>query len=139
MDIVFYELMVTSVEKALPKLVEKIYEKGLRTHIYCPDDVVLKILNDCLWTYAQLGFLPHGTVLDPIHRHAENPIWLSLSLDFVNTPDTLISLVPKQIDFKGKLIYFYDKNTDVSAFKFLQNPKSVIWNQDIEGGWKRRV
>lgn len=138
MNAVFYELITTSIEKALPKLVEKIYEQKLNCHIYCSTQDVLSLLNDSLWTYAQLGFLPHGTSADPKETHSENPIWLSLDLSYVNNPQVLVSLKPEKIDFQGKLIYLYDKENEGTSFEKLQTNNSTIWYQDLTGTWKKR-
>ncbi|PIZ34336.1 MAG: hypothetical protein COY39_00440 [Alphaproteobacteria bacterium CG_4_10_14_0_8_um_filter_37_21] len=143
MSISFYELINTSVEKTLPKLVQKIYDANLNCHILCDTQERLDALNSTLWTFASLAFLPHGTEKDPKETHAENPIWLSLTLDTVNQPKVLISLKPAEVTdiIFDRMIYFYDKNEENIADQFnslkKKIPQAISWQQKIDGSWQK--
>ncbi|HCU06043.1 MAG TPA: hypothetical protein DIC42_00435 [Holosporales bacterium] len=143
MIISFYELINTSVESTLPKLVQKIYDAKLNCHILCDSQERLDALNATLWTFASLAFLPHGTEKDPKETHAENPIWLSLTLNKVNNPKVLISLKPELVTDSSfeKLIYFYDQNEKNIASQFnalkKQAPKAISWQQKLDGSWQK--
>jgi DNA polymerase-3 subunit chi len=133
MTISFYELINTTVESTLPKLVQKIYDAKLNCHILCDTQERLDVLNATLWTFSSLAFLPHGTEKDSKETHAENPIWLSLTLDKVNNPKVLISLKPEVITDRTveKLLYFYDQNEKDIASQFTvlkkQLPQAVFF------------
>lgn len=148
MDISFYAVRNTSIEKTLPKLVEKIYDAGFHIHILCDSDEQLKTLDASLWTFSSMAFLPHGTPYDPVHMHHENPIWLSTTLDLKNKPDVLILLAPWPLEkdwaFK-KIIFFFDanreKNNDFEnayqeSLKF--NKQVIFWQQTSENSWEKR-
>ena len=143
MTVSFYELVNTSVEKTLPKLVQKIYDAKLNCHILCDTQERLDALNSTLWTFSSLAFLPHGTEADPKETHAENPIWLSLTLDTVNAPRVFISLKPEVVSGGAfdKMIYFYDQNEKDIASQFdvlkKQFPQAVSWQQKLEGSWQK--
>lgn len=146
MEIVFYALSNTPLERALPKFLSKIYSSGFKCHLLCADEDQLRLLDKSLWTYSTLAFLPHGTKFMPTQFHDKNPIWLSESLDFVNNPDALIYLKPlshKDNTFK-KIIYFYDQNkSDEQQYQKLyndyiaQNKSPLLWKQTREGGWEK--
>lgn len=143
MTISFYELINTTVESTLPKLVQKIYDAQLNCHILCDSQERLETLNATLWTFSSLAFLPHGTEKDPQETHAENPIWLSLTLEKVNNPKVLILLKPECMtdDTFEKRIYFYDQNEQNIASQFnalkKQLPQAILWQQKLDGSWQQ--
>lgn len=53
--------------------VERLYKEGRRTVIWVADDRLRTVLDEYLWTYEQLAFIPHivwtedlGEVVDPV-------------------------------------------------------------------------
>lgn len=100
-------------------------------------------LNSTLWTFSSLAFLPHGSEKDPKETHAENPIWLSLTLDTVNEPTVLISLKPEVVTDSNfeKMIYFYDQNEKNIAAQFdalkKESPQAVKFQQKLDGSWQK--
>ena len=63
-EIAFYQLRRTPLEKALPKLLEKVIESGRRAVVLAGSEERVEALNAALWTYDQGSFLPHGTARD---------------------------------------------------------------------------
>ena len=63
-EIAFYQLRRTPLEKALPKLLEKVLESGRRAVVLAASEERAEALNAALWTYEQGSFLPHGTARD---------------------------------------------------------------------------
>ena len=88
MPVRFYKLSTVPILKALPRLVEKIYESRQAIHIYVPDKGLLKTLNDALWTYTPLGFLPHGVAGDSYED--QQPILLSSALTIKNNAEICV-------------------------------------------------
>ena len=72
----FYHLLGSPLEEALPKLLEKALEKGMRALVVTGSRERAEHLDTVLWTYEEGSFLPHGCA-----GHARNvehqPIWLS--------------------------------------------------------------
>ncbi|MDP2193781.1 MAG: DNA polymerase III subunit chi [Alphaproteobacteria bacterium] len=147
MQVSFYVLVNTSVEKTLPKLVQKVFDSGARCHIYSTSQTVLETLNDTLWTFSPLAFLPHGSESDPPHTHAKHPIWLAQNTSIVNDASVFIALSPEKLDDLGdkgisRLIYFYAVHApEASDFKTLQHqiPDALIWQQNSDGGWVKQA
>ena len=63
-DYWFYHLEASTLEGALPNLLEKTLEKGWRALIKMPASR-LQDLDEFLWTYRDEAFLPHGREDEP--------------------------------------------------------------------------
>lgn len=144
MYIAFYQLSNTPVERALPKLIEKIYGSGLRVLVHCSSQQQLESLNAVLWTYSSTAFLPHGYQGDPNHH----PIWLSLSPENMNKADILITLhgaiIAKESSFHKILDMFdgLDPEALQSARERYLHYKQLdysltFWKQDPSGTWTK--
>lgn len=77
-DIQFYHLTTTALDRALPKLVEKVYKAGFRLLIKTATAVQAEQLSSLLWSYDPASFLPHGTDADG--PPDDQPIYLSPDL-----------------------------------------------------------
>ncbi len=75
MDISFYHLTRTTLEAALPQMLEKTLERGQRAVVRAGSAERVEALNGWLWTYKDRGFLPHGSAKDG--HDALQPIWLT--------------------------------------------------------------
>ena len=60
-EAVFYHLLRKPLEKALPELLEKSYERGWRVVVQAASEERVDALDAHLWTYRDDSFLPHGT------------------------------------------------------------------------------
>jgi DNA polymerase-3 subunit chi len=74
-EIRFYHLTRTSLEAALPQMLEKTLERGQRAVVIAGSDERVESLNAQLWTYKERGFLPHGSAKDGFA--ADQPVWLT--------------------------------------------------------------
>ena len=74
-EIAFYQLRRTPLDKALPKLLEKVLESGRRAVVLAASEERAEALNAALWTYDQGSFLPHGTARDG--QPERQPIFLA--------------------------------------------------------------
>ena len=146
MDVAFYQLLKTPLERALPKLIEKVYQSGFRVLVVCESPEKMEILNTALWTYSTGAFLPHGKQGDP-HRH---PIWMSLTPENVNeasvlvvTNGVLITNDPER-PF-DKCLDIFDGNDPELTKRARARYKSykskdlplTFWKQKEDGGWDK--
>jgi DNA polymerase-3 subunit chi len=74
-EIGFYHLLLTPLERALPRLLERARSQGHRVVLRAPSAERVEHLNSVLWTYEEAAFLPHGSVRDG--NPAMQPIWLT--------------------------------------------------------------
>ena len=74
-EIRFYHLQRTTLDAALPPMLEKTYSRGQRAVVLLGSAERVEALASRLWTYAERSFLPHGTTRDG--RPERQPIWLT--------------------------------------------------------------
>jgi DNA polymerase-3 subunit chi len=74
-EIGFYHLVSASLERVLPRLLERARAQGHRVVVRAPSTERVEYLNTALWTYEEAAFLPHGSVRDG--AAAMQPIWLT--------------------------------------------------------------
>ncbi len=74
-EIDLYELGRAPPERVLPKLLERVLERGKRAVVMVGSDEQVEALNAHLWTYAQRSFLPHGAAGDGFAE--DQPIYLT--------------------------------------------------------------
>ncbi len=77
METRFYHLQRSTVEQALPQLLEKCLAQDRRAVVLAGSEERLGSLDAHLWTYRPDSFLPHGTAADG--HAAEQPVWLTLT------------------------------------------------------------
>ncbi|MDF1720221.1 MAG: DNA polymerase III subunit chi [Minwuia sp.] len=78
-DIAFYHLTRKPLETALPELLEKVVERGLKAVVRAATEERVATLNELLWTYRKDAFLPHGSAEDG--NGEQQPIWLTRGTD----------------------------------------------------------
>ena len=74
-EIGFYHLSSKSLERSLPKLLERAWTHGYRIVVRAASPERVEHLNTTLWTYEEASFLPHGSGRDG--NAATQPIWLT--------------------------------------------------------------
>jgi DNA polymerase-3 subunit chi len=150
-SISFYQLMLSPIEKVLPRLLEKIYASGQKVVIMCGSDEHMKKLNTALWTYTPLSFLPHGCALDHGIQKELQPIWLTTTLENPNNSGVCVSVHEKclhDLEYFGfqRLLDVYDHtltdSKDLFYDRFLfyaeRYNTPTAWQQTKEG-WKPSV
>ena len=60
-EIGFYHLTRSTLEEALPRLLDKAYAAGQRALVRVGSPERVELLDRALWTFARESFLPHGT------------------------------------------------------------------------------
>lgn len=71
----FYHFTRTSLEEALPALLEKTLESGERAIVRCRDAGQVTGLDDALWATRADIWLPHGS--RAMGQAARQPVWLT--------------------------------------------------------------
>ncbi len=86
-DIRFFHLTRKTLEQALPELLEKTLERGLKAVVMTGSPERAEALTQLLWTYSADRFLPHGNAKD---GNADlQPIWLTPEDERPNNADYL--------------------------------------------------
>jgi len=87
-QISFYQIENTPIEKTATQLIEKCYHAGMRCTVLMSNSEFCEHLNKHLWTYSQKQFIPHGSKLDPLPEI--QPIYLAITLENINNSTAAI-------------------------------------------------
>ena len=139
MEISFYHLTSSPLKKALPALLEKAYEGGMRTLVVA-DKAAIKQLDDDLWTFHPGKFLPHGITQPEIQ-----PVFISDKFDNDNRE---VLAVTNGAEYDGnngfkKVLDMFDGNNENELAAARNRWKSYkdkgytlrYWKQDEKGSW----
>ena len=63
-EVGFYHLLTTSLERALPRLIERAWSQGYRIVVRAASPERVEHINAALWSYGEASFLPHGSARD---------------------------------------------------------------------------
>lgn len=89
-EIGFYHLLLTPLERALPRLLERAAKEGHRIVVRAGSAERVALLDALLWTYDEASFLPHGSERDG--SPAAQPIWLTTKPENPNRASLLVLL-----------------------------------------------
>ena len=145
-DVSFYHLTRSSLEQALPRLLEKILDSQKRAVVYGATDERIDALNTTLWTYGRGSFIPHGT-----HKEGntvDQPVWLTTQEENPNGA-TFLVLIENQtcpdLEPYERCLILFDGNDEVAlkdaraSWKALREKGHTItyWAQDQNGRWEK--
>lgn len=144
----FYHLLHLPLTSALPKLLEKVLEQGLKAVIKVGSGERLRQLDEVLWSYDTNSFLPHGTTSakfqdqQPVFLTAgdENPAGASVLV----LVDGMGSDEPDKYD---RCLDLFD-GTDPGAVAAARGRWKIYkdaghdltyWQQTEQGGWRKKA
>ncbi|MCX7311666.1 MAG: DNA polymerase III subunit chi [Alphaproteobacteria bacterium] len=148
-EVVFYHLLGKPLEKALPELLEKSYERGWRVVVQAASEERVDALDAHLWTYRDDNFLPHGTARES--EAARQPILLTTADDNPNSATVrfLIDGVPMPPDAGAydRLVLMFDGEDDdaVAGARArwteakAQGFEVAYWQPDDQGRWVKKA
>jgi DNA polymerase-3 subunit chi len=127
----FYHLQRSSLEAALPRLLEKVLSAGHRAVVMAGSPERVAFLDALLWTYEPESWLPHGTGQDASAE--EQPIVLTHRDENPNRADVLLltdGVVSDRIEDFDRCLALFDGN-DPAAVESAR----LLWRQWKEKGW----
>lgn len=144
-EIAFYHLLSTPLERALPKLLERVVERGMRAVIRAGSKERIEALDSLLWTYDPGSFLPHGA--GDAFADAQ-PIYLTTEPVAPNSAQVLILVDGVDADdleaFERVLDLFDGSDPQaVAAARDRWRARKeaghtlTYWKQRDNGGWER--
>ena len=146
-EIWFYHLQSTALERALPALLEKTLQRGKRAVVMSGSKERVEALNSLLWTYRDDSFLPHGTARDG--SAADQPVWLTEQDENPNAADFLFltdrSMSDAVGDFERVILLFDDRDTaavtDARGHwkRFQEADFTLSYWQQTRGGWTKKA
>ena len=141
----FYHLRTSTLERALPRLMEKVLQLGERAVIVTAPER-LASLDAALWTYDERGFLPHGAQRDGHPEH--QPIWLATRVERPNGGTVLVMTEggePVDLSDWKMAIDFIDGGDEAAVaaarirWRAWQKAghELTYWTQGPDGGWTK--
>ena len=146
-EVGFYHLQAMPLERALPKLLEKALERGMRALVVAGSRERAAQLDELLWTYDPASFLPHGGAgLDPERQ----PVWLAEDDANLNRAGLLVLIDGQSSErlasFERAIDLFdgRDQAAVVAARERWQACKQAghrlsYWQQTRQGGWEKKA
>ena len=147
-EISFYHLLHTPLERALPKLVEKVLESGARAVIRTGSAERAEALSSALWTFDQDSFVPHGTVRDG--NAAQQPVWITPDEENPNGADILVltdGAAAAEIGGFRRCLEMFDGRDESAVAAARQrwadykatDHELTYWQQTERGGWEKKA
>jgi DNA polymerase-3 subunit chi len=147
-DVRFYHLTSTSLEAALPQMLEKTLERGQRAVVIAGSETRVEALNAHLWTYKDRSFLPHGTAKDGFGER--QPVWLTEGDENPNGAQVLFltdgAASERVGDFQVCALLFDGR--DAAAVDRARGQwrgykdaghQVTYWQQDAQGRWENKT
>jgi DNA polymerase-3 subunit chi len=146
-DISFYHLERSLLEVALPELLEKTLEAGMRALVLARSDSQVEALSDALWAYKSESWLPHGTPKDGFAD--QQPVWLSTLDENANGSSFLFltnGVTSDNIGLYQRCFVLFDGNDPVSVTAARQRwkvykeaeHKLAYFQQNASSGWSKK-
>ena len=147
LEIAFYHLFATPLEKVLPVLLQKTLDIGKRAVVIVGTTERIESISSILWTSDPGSWLPHGSRIDGSPEH--QPIWLTTELENPNEASYLFLIdgtsVESYQDFE-RCFDLFDGNDEDSLQAARARWVSVkdvcedrtYWVQNQNGNWEKR-
>lgn len=146
MQVAFYE--GAEPRYVAPRLVEKMYAQKQRGVLLIHDTHTYQDINDVLWTFSKVSFIPHGGKEDGLAPE-DQPFWLTSTLENPNHANVLI-LLGENIDTLDKVkslgfdrvvsIFIQPHQGAIDQYASYQSAgASVQWWVNTTGGWQNKA
>ena len=142
MQVDFYHLTVTPLERALPQIAEKVVASGGRLLIVSDSEAQRGAIDKLLWTYAPESFLPHGQAGG--EDDATQPVLIAAEVAPANQAANVALIDGRWRDEAlgfDRAFHFFDADRIAEArvaWKALADREGVdrnYWKQNDAGRW----
>ncbi|WP_417318135.1 DNA polymerase III subunit chi [Emcibacter sp.] len=147
-EISFYHLQRQSLSQALPKLLEKVLERGHRTVVLTGSQETMEDLDQALWTFDPASFLPHGS--KGYKWASDQPVYITTEAENPNNADILVLVDGCSTDdfsSYSRVLEMFD-GTDPNMVQAARERWSsykasghalTYWQQTETGGWAQKA
>ena len=147
-EVWFYHLERTSLDQALPELLEKTLARGWRALVRCTSGERLEHLDGWLWSYRDESFLPHGVHNTP--DAGRQPVLLTLGTENDNGAQALFLLdgaEPERLDVFERCLVLFDGRDETALATARRRWREVraadhpasYWRQSEAGRWCKQA
>ncbi len=147
MDISFYHLTYQPLTVALPKLLSKVYETGMRAVIKAPSPTHVDDIDQILWSFDKASFLPHDT--EKSKYPEEQPIYITSSDENPTSAEVLVltdGASSEKMEGYSRILEMFDGNNPTAVSDARERWKVykdaghnlTYWQQNENGGWSQK-
>lgn len=147
-DIRFYHMQKKRLEQALPEILAKALERGMRAVVKLGSRERIEVMDSVLWTHDPAGFLPHGFARDG--TEADQPVWLTTEDENPNKASILVladGALSEQIGEYQMCCEFFDGNDEDAVAAARARWKKYkdgghelsYYQQDDNGRWEKKA
>ena len=147
-DVWFYHLERTSLDQALPELLEKTLARGWKALVRSTARERVEHLDGWLWSYRDDAFLPHGVEDEPMAER--QPILITTRMGNPNGADALFLIDGAEagdVSAYRRCVLLFDGRDEAALAAargrwsgFKQTGATVsYWRQGETGGWRKEA
>lgn len=147
-EVRFYHLTRTSLDQALPQMLEKTLERGQKAVVRAGSEARVEALSARLWTYHDRSFLPHGSIKDG--RAERQPVWLTVEDEAPNGAEVLFltdgTATERLADYGLCAVLFDGRDEEAvgrarDQWKIFKDAGNDVtyWQQDDSGRWQQKA
>ena len=143
-EVSFYHLQRAPLERALPRLLERVLQSGLRAVILAGSPERVEQVDTLLWNYNPGSFLAHGTATDGFA--SDQPVFLTTDEENPNGASVLVLLDGVDAEYVGdfdRCLDLFDGKDPAAVdaararWRAAQAAGNTVkyWKQDDAGRW----
>lgn len=147
-EALFYHLTETTLEEALPPLIEKSLERGWRAVVQVASEERRDALDARLWTYRDDSFLAHGTEHDPYPQR--QPVLLTTGAGNANGAQIRFmadGAEPPDLSGYSRAVFLFDGHDPAQLETARRHWRAVkeaghaatYWQQTPERRWEKKA
>ncbi len=147
-EVWFYHLERTSLDQALPELLEKTLARGWRALVRSTAAERVDHLDGWLWSYREDAFLPHGVEGEPMAER--QPVLITTAMTSPNRADALFLIDGAEagdISAFQRCVLMFDGHDAAAVGEarrrwaaFRGEGRAVsYWRQGETGGWRKEA
>lgn len=146
-EVLFYHLSESTLETALPTLLEKALQRGWKAVVQFGSEERRDALNAQLWTWREDSFIGHGT--DQENHLPLQPVVLTVSPANPNRAEVRFLVdgaEPDRLDSHQRVVLIFDGHDQAQIEAARQHWKRfrseghdvTYWQQSPGGGWRKK-
>jgi DNA polymerase III subunit chi len=147
-EVLFYHLTESTLEEALPGLLERSLSRGWRAVVQTGSDERRDALDQHLWTFRDDSFLAHGTDREP--HAAEQPVLLTTGEGTPNAASIRFLVdgaAPPPLDGYERAVFIFDGHDQEQLEAARRHCKELkaaghavtYWQQGADKRWERKA
>jgi DNA polymerase-3 subunit chi len=145
-SLTLYQIHKSHYKITFPKVIVKILDAGGKVNLLCKNKDEMEYLDNLMWTFSQLSFIPHSTENDKFNEELQDLV-IAINSDHLTLHNKFLIL--SSVDLLTKFnvdlvndIFIITTNTINAEYLFtkldgkLFNNKMKLFVQDIDNTWK---